>query len=80
MLTEIDREKVIKGMECCANYLCDPKDCPYYENDHCENKLLHDALALLKAQEPQARTLGELFREAHMVIMDHGFLGDADRR
>lgn len=50
------REKVIKGLECCNNDECD--SCPYYrscdENDlgTCKATLHRDALALLKAQEP----------------------------
>lgn len=49
-----DREKVIKGLECCIK--CDPDDktrcgeCPY--EGACLNRLKADALALLKAQEP----------------------------
>ena len=56
-----EREKVIKGLECCLKDDCD--NCPYYdpEVDHdcdCFGKCLrgnmyHDALALLKAQEPR---------------------------
>lgn len=49
-----DREKVIKGLECCI--LRDPDDharcsqCSYGGN--CVNRLKMDALELLKAQEP----------------------------
>ena len=53
----IEREKVIKGLECCAAALsCD--ECPYNENKECNNKgffysqAIQDALALLKEQEP----------------------------
>ena len=55
-----DREKVIKGLECCLKDDCD--NCPYYdpEVDHdCDyfgkclrGNMYRDALALLKAQEP----------------------------
>ena len=55
-----DREKVIKGLECCMKDDCD--NCPYYdpEVDHdCDyfgkclrGNMYRDALALLKAQEP----------------------------
>lgn len=54
-----DREKVIKGLECCQRFLkshCD--ECPYiYEylcgiND-CTADLASDAIALLKEQEPK---------------------------
>ena len=48
----VDREKVIKGLECCVQdghcyYL---EKCPY-RNDGCRLALNTDALALLKAQE-----------------------------
>ena len=53
----IDREKVIKGLECClANA---HNKCPYTSTDEgvdevipCTTYLMQDALALLKAQEP----------------------------
>ena len=47
-----DREKVIKGLECCITDGLDcPNDCPYIGD--CNRKQLHtDALDLLKAQEP----------------------------
>lgn len=50
----IDREKVINGLECCVLRNPDDKsrcnECPY--EGACLNQLKHDALALLKAQEP----------------------------
>lgn len=53
----VDREKVIKGLECCI--LRDPDDkmrcseCSYNEPDtYCLNRLKMDVLVLLKAQEP----------------------------
>ena len=55
----IDREKVIKGLECCTNQNVNCKaECPYYgakpcpEMD-CFDVVKKDALALLKAQEPK---------------------------
>ena len=59
-----DREKVIKGLECCFNphsensCLCHCSECPYDSQDdnnwtqHCQIKLNMDALKLLKEQEP----------------------------
>lgn len=51
-----NREKVIKGLECCIAGNCD--ECEY-EKDGCldnlttfKSKLKRDVLALLKAQEP----------------------------
>lgn len=60
----MDREKVIKGLECCQKKVCiykdTEKDCPYWEQcgeyeeafEDCTSALAKDALALLKAQEP----------------------------
>ena len=47
-----DREKVIKGLECCKSWLC-ADDCPYIneEGDICP--VFDDAIALLKEQEAQ---------------------------
>ena len=56
------REKVIKGLECCI--LHDPDDkpkcerCPY--DGACLNRLKHDALQLLRTQEPRVMTLDEV--------------------
>lgn len=52
----VDREKVIKGLECCIDPLkarC--PECPYYpcyDQDTTSEQLLADALELLKEQEP----------------------------
>jgi len=58
----IDREKVIRGLECCAtNRLrredCEAMDCVYLdlEGHGCIHQLIRDALALLKAQKPVAQ-------------------------
>ena len=48
----VDREKVIKGLECCA--VGCRSGCPYSDIDDCESMLCADALALLKAQGPEA--------------------------
>jgi hypothetical protein len=54
----VDREKVIKGLECCTKDECEC--CPYenvcFGDDEVElfDTLARDALALLKAQEPEA--------------------------
>lgn len=62
-----EREKVIKGLECCAtNRLrradCEAMDCIYLdlEGHGCIHQLIRDALALLKAQEPRVMTLEEV--------------------
>ena len=51
----MDREKVIKGMECCSatnHGRCESDECPYWvtEDMNCIDALLIDALALLKEQ------------------------------
>ena len=56
-----DREKVIKGLECCrdldmTDMRC-PDACPYHDDSNefgcCHyTPLMNDAIALLKAQEP----------------------------
>jgi len=61
----IDREKVIKGLKCCAGddvNLCD--NCPYLgcsTDRYCFGNMAADALALLKAQEPRVLTLEDLW-------------------
>ena len=58
-----DREKIIKGLECCMNdgsecYEPSNGKCPYYKDDvsestsTCTDDLFYDIYALLKAQEP----------------------------
>ena len=48
-----DREKVIKGLECCnGEALCIGEKCPYFDDKMCVETLHSDTLALLKAQEP----------------------------
>ena len=56
----IDREKVIKGLECCidqgANEEFDCRKCPYYVSPArlaCWINLQIDAVELLKEQEPK---------------------------
>ena len=68
-----DREKVIKGLECCSqsdNYSRKPcKECPYNYEWRDDQGIVHlcqitqlrkDALFLLKAQEPRVMTLEEV--------------------
>lgn len=68
----INREKIIKGLECCSamsGYVC--RQCPY--SDDCIDvelaygipHLAADALELLKAQEPRVLTLEELRQLEH---------------
>lgn len=56
-----DKEKVLKGMECCmiAPGSC-PEECPYRgqgdETEYCDEKIIKDVYTLLKAQEPRLVT------------------------
>lgn len=58
-MTETDREKIIKGLECCSEkgFCTGDLNCPYWNDsstlhfDDCK-QLIHDTLALLKEQEP----------------------------
>lgn len=66
----VDREKVIKGLECCI--IRDPDDkmrcseCPYNEPDtYCLNRLKMDVLVLLKAQEPVLPELDNLWKHTY---------------
>ena len=61
----MDREKVIKGLECCVAYDYKCNDCPYQDDGGAEDgcysdELKADAIALLKAQEPVAMAGAEL--------------------
>jgi len=53
------KEKVIKGLECCAHEeIGDCDNCPYNENTpHCDIAMMRDAIALLKAQEQEIEDL-----------------------
>lgn len=43
-----DREKVIKAIEICYTLGHNCTECPLFPEDNCNDKLMHDALALLK--------------------------------
>lgn len=67
-----DREKVIKGLECCSrvSWLCPTVACPYYGKGHefgCSFQLKRDAFELLKEQERQIIELKEKLR-----LMEYG--------
>ena len=47
-----DREKVIKGLNCCTHTDgAECPNCPYWQDDDCVEALNADALALMKEQE-----------------------------
>ena len=71
----MDREKVIKGLEICANRVpgkYDCNECPYEtDGNYCEINLTNDALALLKEQEKEIKALRLLVEWA--TDCDFGF-------
>ena len=62
----IEREKVMRGLECCMREnntnMCG--DCPYHDSSEtrfgCMRSAMRDALALLREQEPRVLTLEEI--------------------
>lgn len=63
----MDRGKVIKGMKMCISPdECSPDDCPYYirpnnESGLCWDRLMTDALALLKQEAKTVEICGQMF-------------------
>ena len=47
-----DRDKVIKAIEICYTVGHNCTECPLFYEDECNDRLMRDALALLKEQEP----------------------------
>lgn len=69
----VKRENVIRGLEVCSPIGCAKEKCPYYEGPEsdfwsnpdgyeCEFNLRHDAIAMLKAQQPRVLALDEIHR------------------
>ena len=60
----MDREKVIKGLECCCTHIVGMNcgRCPYEDDDisYCTSALTYDALALLKEQQQRIEILESL--------------------
>jgi len=74
----VDREKVIKGLECCVNDFGECELFPYDEGlgkTVCGKQLYADALALLKAQEPRVVKISELTSGEPMLV----WLEDIDK-
>ena len=71
-----DREKVIKGLECCA-VKQDCNGCPYSRfNPMCQDDMNKDALALLKEQEavePRVSTAEQRCGHCNKVIEMDGW-------
>lgn len=62
-----DREKVIRGLECCRKSPeykkdCQMLECPYLYETECIANMCADALELLKAQEPRVMTYDEMMK------------------
>ena len=76
-MTEIDREKAIKGLEICSHigWCVGDNDCPYWRND-LEGKeqfdlcksMLSDVLTLMKEQKVQIKTRDESLEKAREEI------------
>ena len=47
----VDRDKVIKGLECCRE-IAKCNKCPYKESEECCEEMRAEALALIMIQEP----------------------------
>ena len=64
----VDREKVVRGLECCA--VGCRSGCPYSDIDDCESVLCADALALLKAIDVAPEELERLKKCRHDCKID----------
>ena len=71
-----DREKVVKGLQCCTSYeKCD--ECPYeeYKDPYaviCMDKMHTDALNVLKEREETHKILVEKADEMYAMLKEHG--------
>ena len=61
-MSELNREQIVKSLECCAK-LKPCKECPLYTYSHddegCKHKCIVDALALITSQEQRIKELTE---------------------
>lgn len=47
----IDRDKIMKGLECCKNWKCHSYECPYYTKGlHCYQALREDVIRILEGK------------------------------
>ena len=72
-----DREKVMRGAECCTKDVYDPfscEECPYLGHKPtkkgCISVMLEDVIALLKGQEPRILSLGEAIEGKNGLEID----------
>ena len=78
----IDREKVIKGLECIVSsghdgMKDDCANCIYSGGGDCLAPALRDALALLKAQEPRVLTLDEAKSLKYNTVVWYDYNGQS---
>lgn len=63
------REKVIRGLECCALGAFDTcEGCPYTEETRCSEHLCGDALALLREQEARVLSWEEVDKSGNLYV------------
>lgn len=80
-----DRGKTIKAIEICYTLGHNCTECPLFSEDDCNDKLMRDALSLLKEQEPRVMTKEEIIgwdgyiwlefngmKAMKTVLIDHG--------
>lgn len=53
-------DKVIAGLEHCTDKDCGCEDCPYYDDADCENRVVIDAVALIRELEQKYRAAVEM--------------------
>ena len=58
-----DKEKVIKAIEICYTLEHSCTECPLFSEDNCNDKLMHDALALLNEQEERIGVLTRAIKQ-----------------
>lgn len=56
-----DRGNTIKAIEICYTLGHNCTECPLFSEDDCNDKLMRDALSLLKEQEPRVMTITEAY-------------------
>lgn len=51
-MTNLD--KVIKAIEICYTPEYNCSECPFFQEDDCDNKMMHDVLTMLKAKKKES--------------------------
>lgn len=65
----VDREKVLRGLECLATDAVPCTECPYCNQGFCPSAVARDAIELLKEQEPRVLTWDEV-KQAEVCWME----------